>query len=91
MVVPDVLMSGHHEKIRQWRLYESLKKPTSVDLICLEHYQLTAEEEKCWRKLKKTKIKGEPMQVIKRDGQVTDFDPDKIYQAILKQLKQFMY
>ena len=24
------------------------------------------------------------MQVIKRDGQVTEFDPDKIYQAILK-------
>lgn len=24
------------------------------------------------------------MQVIKRDGQVADFDPDKIYQAILK-------
>ena len=23
------------------------------------------------------------MQVIKRDGQVADFDPDKIYQAIL--------
>ncbi len=26
MVVPDNLMSGHYEKIRQWRLYESLKK-----------------------------------------------------------------
>lgn len=24
------------------------------------------------------------MQIIKRDGQVTSFDPDKIYQAILK-------
>ncbi|MCI5871507.1 MULTISPECIES: ATP cone domain-containing protein [Streptococcus] len=24
------------------------------------------------------------MQIIKRDGQVTNFDPDKIYQAILK-------
>lgn len=24
------------------------------------------------------------MQIIKRDGQVADFDPDKIYQAILK-------
>lgn len=24
------------------------------------------------------------MQVIKRDGQVTEFDPEKIYQAILK-------
>lgn len=24
------------------------------------------------------------MQIIKRDGQVADFDPDKIYQAIIK-------
>lgn len=24
------------------------------------------------------------MQIIKRDGQITDFDPEKIYQAILK-------
>lgn len=34
MVVPEVLMSGHHEKIRQWRLYESLKKLMNVDQIC---------------------------------------------------------
>lgn len=26
MTVPDVLMSGHHERIRLWRLEESLKK-----------------------------------------------------------------
>ncbi len=26
MTVPDVLMSGHHERIRQWRLFQSLKK-----------------------------------------------------------------
>lgn len=24
--VPDVLLSGHHENIRKWRLYESIKK-----------------------------------------------------------------
>ena len=46
MVVPDVLMSGHHEKIRQWRLYESLKKTYERRPDLLEHYQLTAEEEK---------------------------------------------
>lgn len=27
MKVPDVLMSGHHENIRKWRLEQSLKKP----------------------------------------------------------------
>lgn len=59
MVVPDVLMSGHHEKIRQWRLYESLKKTYERRPDLLEHYQLTVEEEKCWQKSKKTKNKGE--------------------------------
>ena len=27
------------------------------------------------------------MQIIKRNGQVAEFDPDKIYQAIFKMLK----
>ena len=31
--VPDVLMSGHHEKIRQWRLEQSLKKTYLKRLI----------------------------------------------------------
>jgi len=57
MVVPDVLMSGHHEKIRQWRLYESLKK---------------------------TYERRPDLQVIKRNGEIAEFDPDKIYQAVLK-------
>jgi len=45
MVVPEVLMSGHHEKIRQWRLYESLKKTYQRRPDLLEDYELTAEEE----------------------------------------------
>ena len=38
-------MSGHHEKIRKWRLYESLKKTYLRRPDLLEHYQMTAEEE----------------------------------------------
>ena len=45
MVVPEVLMSGHHENIRKWRLYESLKKTYLRRPDLLEHYQMTAEEE----------------------------------------------
>lgn len=30
------------------------------------------------------------MQIIKRDGQLADFDPDKIYQALIRQQEQFM-
>ena len=29
-------------------------------------------------------MRGVSMQIIKRNGQVADFDPDKIYQAIIK-------
>ena len=83
--MPDVLMSGHHEKIRQWRLYESLKKTYERRPDLLEHYQLTAEEEKMLAEIKENKrIKEIPMQVIKRDGEIAEFNPDKIYQAILK-------
>ena len=31
------------------------------------------------------------MQIIKRNGQVAEFDPDKIYQAILKQHRLCMF
>ena len=45
MVVPEVLMSGHHENIRKWRLYESLKKTYLRRPDLLKHYEMTAEEE----------------------------------------------
>ncbi len=45
MVVPEVLMSGHHEKIRM-RLYESLKKTYLRRPDLLELYQMTAERRK---------------------------------------------
>ena len=52
MLVPDVLMSGHHENIRQWRLYESLKKTYQRRPDLLEEYELTAEEEKMLAEIK---------------------------------------
>lgn len=44
MQVPDVLMSGHHENIRKWRLFESLKKTYERRPDLLEHYALSDEE-----------------------------------------------
>ena len=44
MTVPDVLMSGHHENIRKWRLYESLKKTYLRRPDLLENYAFTDEE-----------------------------------------------
>ena len=52
MLVPDVLMSGHHENIRQWRLYESLKKTYQRRPDLLDNYELTAEEEKMLAEIK---------------------------------------
>ncbi len=44
MTVPDVLMSGHHENIRKWRLYESLKKTYQRRPDLLENYVFSDEE-----------------------------------------------
>lgn len=46
MKVPEVLMSGHHENIRKWRLRESLKKTMERRPDLLENYDLTDEEAK---------------------------------------------
>lgn len=43
--VPDVLLSGHHENIRKWRLKESLRKTYLKRPDLLEKKQLNAEEE----------------------------------------------
>ena len=42
--VPEVLMSGHHENIRKWRLIESLAKTQHLRPDLLEKYELNAEE-----------------------------------------------
>lgn len=44
MTVPDVLMSGHHENIRKWRLKESLRKTYQRRPDLLEQYSFTEEE-----------------------------------------------
>lgn len=51
--VPDVLMSGHHEKIRQWRLYQSLRKTYHKRPDLLENRQLSEEELRFLKEIKK--------------------------------------
>lgn len=46
MAVPEVLMSGHHEKIRLWRKKESLRRTLLRRPDLLENYQMSAEEKK---------------------------------------------
>lgn len=44
--VPDVLLSGHHENIRKWRLKESLRKTYKRRPDLLKNRDFTLEEEK---------------------------------------------
>lgn len=53
MVVPDILMSGHHENIRKWRLKESLKKTYERRPDLLATYQFTDEEKEILEELEK--------------------------------------
>lgn len=50
--VPDVLLSGHHENIRRWRLQESLKKTWMYRPDLLENRTFTKEELIILEKLK---------------------------------------
>ncbi|HFI0510974.1 TPA: tRNA (guanosine(37)-N1)-methyltransferase TrmD [Streptococcus suis] len=44
MVVPDVLMSGHHENIRKWRLEQSIRKTYDRRPDLLACYEISDEE-----------------------------------------------
>lgn len=52
MSVPDVLMSGHHENIRKWRLEQSLRKTLERRPDLLENYAMTDEERLILEKIK---------------------------------------
>ena len=51
MKVPDVLMSGHHENIRKWRIEQSLRKTLERRPDLLENYVFSKEEEAIFRKI----------------------------------------
>lgn len=52
MTVPEVLMSGHHENIRKWRLEQSLRKTLERRPDLLENYAMTDEERLILEKIK---------------------------------------
>lgn len=55
MKVPDVLMSGNHKNIEEWRKKESLKRTYERRPDLLEHIELTKEEENWLREIKDNK------------------------------------
>jgi tRNA (guanine37-N1)-methyltransferase len=50
--VPDVLLSGHHEAIRRWRLEQSLKRTKERRPDLLEGRALTKEERECLARIR---------------------------------------
>ncbi|WP_338954925.1 tRNA (guanosine(37)-N1)-methyltransferase TrmD [Spiroplasma endosymbiont of Polydrusus cervinus] len=53
--VPEVLLSGHHQKITQWREYEALKKTWLKRPDLLQKKMLTTEQQILLAKIKKKK------------------------------------
>lgn len=48
--VPEVLVSGHHENIKQWRKFQSLKITEERRPDLFKKYELNAEEKKLYKK-----------------------------------------
>ncbi|MTI69978.1 MAG: tRNA (guanosine(37)-N1)-methyltransferase TrmD [Firmicutes bacterium] len=51
--VPEVLLSGNHKKIKEWKKYEALKNTYEIRPDLLEKKNLTKEEHKLLEKIKK--------------------------------------
>ena len=65
MVVPDILLSGHHKHIEQWRLEESIKR-TALLRQDLLHRELTAEEVKALQRLLEKSTSKEEQDLLER-------------------------
>ena len=53
MRVPEILLSGHHEKIRQWRLVKSIEKTKKLRPELLDSDSLPAEARELLRQVRK--------------------------------------
>ena len=56
MKVPEVLTSGNHQKIAEWRNKEALRRTYERRPDLLENYELTAQEEKWLREFKTLEV-----------------------------------
>ena len=52
--VPDILLSGHHENIRKWRLLQSLLKTRELRPDLFAAHELSKEEKKLLEEYDKT-------------------------------------
>ena len=56
MKVPDVLLSGNHEKIEEWREKESLRRTFERRPDLFEQYSIIRNEKKLLHEVKKRKM-----------------------------------
>lgn len=59
MKVPEVLTSGNHQKIAEWRNKEALRRTYERRPDLLENYELSAQEEKWLREFKMPEVNAD--------------------------------
>ena len=76
MVVPDVLLSGHHKHIEQWRLEESLKRTALLRNDLLQR-ELTVDEIKALKRVLDRMDSEEERQVLSKLIEQSTFTIEK--------------
>ena len=76
MVVPDILLSGHHKHIEQWRLEESLKRTALLRHYLLQR-ELTVDELKALKRLLDRVDSEEEQQVLSKLTEQSTFTEEK--------------
>ena len=76
MVVPDILLSGHHKHIEQWRLEESLKRTALLRHDLLQR-ELTVDELKALKRLLDRVDSEEEQQVLSKLTEQSTFTEEK--------------
>ena len=75
-MVPDILLSGHHKNIEQWRLEESLKRTALLRNDLLQR-ELTVDELKALKRLLDRVDSEEEQQVLSKLIEQSIFTEEK--------------
>ena len=76
MMVPDILLSGHHKHIEQWRLEESLKRTALLRNDLLQR-ELTVDERKALKQLLDRVDSEEEQQVLSKLIEQSNFTEEQ--------------
>ena len=76
MMVPDILLSGHHKHIEQWRLEESLKRTALLRHDLLQR-ELTVDERKALKRVLDRVDSEEEQQVLSKLIEQSTFTEEK--------------